>query len=116
MSDPVNITNMNLIGFPEVPDDAFDMFGVLPPPVMIRTYRAKCPVCCTHTSTTNPLERRVPCYRCNNFSAITVQRIFRGFLSRKRLLYTRHSDMINRWFMCNSINGGDLSRNIMKFL
>jgi hypothetical protein len=116
MSDQVNITNMNLHGFPEVPDDAFDVFGMLPLTVLTRTHTARCPICGVRTSTTNPYDRNVLCYSCGNFSALTVQRVFRGFLSRKRLQHIRHSDMMNRWFMCNSINGGDLSRNIMKFL
>jgi endogenous inhibitor of DNA gyrase (YacG/DUF329 family) len=116
MSDPVNIENMNLIGFQEVPHDAFDVFGLLPQPALIRTYRAWCPVCGARTSTTSLFQRKVVCNTCNNSAALTIQSIFRGFVSRKRLLYTRNIDMMNRWFMCNSINGGDLSRNIMKFL
>jgi hypothetical protein len=116
MSDPVNITNMNLIGFPEVPHDAFDIFGVLPRPVLTRTYGVRCPVCRVRSSTTDPLNRTVICDICKNFSALTVQRSFRGFLIRKRLQHMRQCDTMNRWFMCNSINGGDLSRNIMEFL
>lgn len=115
MSFTDGIQNM---GFPEVPDDAFDAFDLPPanPPHLTRTYRAYCPYCGSRSESITPLNRSSPCVRCYYHRIPIMQGLARGFLTRKRYERYRLRDLINRWFITGGCNGGDLSLRISSFV
>ena len=119
MTTQNNIQNMNF--FSEVPFNLFDEFD-LPvgqefpqPPLLVRTHKARCPVCGIRTHTTNPEQRSIHCYCCKVKLIVTVQSFQRGRQIRKRFNYLSNRELLNRWFIPR-INGSDLSQYIMKFL
>ena len=85
----------------------------LEPPALIRTHRAYCK--CGNMSTSyDPNIRITPCLRCKKI--IVIQKYSRGFLVRKKLRKLKKKESIYRWFVCNNINGKDLSILIGSFL
>ena len=114
MSITDDIQNM---GFPEVPDDAFDAFD-LPtrPPLLERTYRAYCPYCGSRSESTTQMNRSAPCVRCMYHRIPIMQGLARGYLARKRYERYRMRDFLNRWFITGGFNGGDLSLSISSFV
>lgn len=113
MSSTVGIQNM---GFPEVPDDAFDAFDLPPSPLpLTRTYKANCPYCYARSGTMDPDNRSVPCIRCSFTRIPLMQGLVRGYLTRMRIRRLRRRDLMHRWFLTGGCDGGDLSWYMSSF-
>ena len=115
--DPdVPVPNASFVGFPEVPDDAFDMLDHIPVPALRRSYKAYCPRCCCNTTSYVRTQRNIACNRCELIGASIIQRNTRGFIIRRKYNYLIKKGLMNRWLLTKGISGDDLSWNIMQFL
>tara|TARA_B110000908_G_C10169678_1_gene410174 strand:+ start:424 stop:858 length:435 start_codon:yes stop_codon:yes gene_type:complete len=105
--------------FAEIPDDAFDHFGLDDPDTsfsLSHSYNANCPRCFTRTTTFDPNDRLIQCGDCMEFAATTMQRIRRGHVLRQKMKRLQKSELMHRWFTGGGVNGSDLSWNIMKYI
>lgn len=112
MSSTNGIMNM---GFPEFPDDAFDVFDSPPLPVLRRTFRASCQYCGKRSETMDRENRVFPCLRCMYHNIPLIQSVVRGFLVRQSVKRLRNKEIINRWLMTGGCNGNDLSWYMSSF-
>jgi hypothetical protein len=111
------ILNIQGFGFPEVPEDAFDVFDLpMHPPILIRTYRAYCPLCYIKTDSTNLSIREIHCMNCIEF-VIKIQSWYKVRKCVKKYKNTLISkELMYRVFFKKEINGFGLSDRICKFL
>ncbi len=93
-------------------DELFDM----PPPSLVRTYKAYCSYCRGTATSYDPMIRVLPCEFCKTITIPFIQKRARGFLVRKKLKKLKQKESIYRWFTVKHIDGGDFSREISSFL
>jgi hypothetical protein len=101
-------------GFPEVPVNAFD-FILFPPTVLLRSYKAICPLCYRRTETYDSNNRDIMCLFCIN-NIIKIQTIVRRFLVRNKLKRLKKQELMHRFFIQKGINGVDFTKIIINFL
>lgn len=89
----------------------------LPPPIpMLRTYKAICQYCGSRSTSIDDNNRISPCCSCRYGRIPMIQSIVRGYLTRKLFKRYQTRDIMNRWFISNGYNGGDLSLHISSFV
>ena len=131
MSDLGIIQNMALLpGFPEVPLDAFDVFGIdIPPlvpldafdvfgidiPPLRRTYTAYCSYCDGLSQSFNQNNRISTCHICHMYATV-LQCVVRGFFVRQKLRRLKKKELMHRLFMSRGLEGVDFARLITSFL
>ena len=117
MSSNNDVQNM---GFSEIPVNAFTAFNLEeyepPHPLLMRSYKATCPLCYKRSHTYDRHNRISLCFSCEKYLIPSIQGIARGFLVRKKLQCLRKKELVFRWFFTNGVNGGDFSKIISKFL
>ena len=115
MSDLDIIQNMVLIpGFPEVPLDAFDVFGIDIPPLR-RTYTAYCSYCDGLSQSFDQINRISTCHICDMYATV-LQGVVRGFFVRQKLRRLKKKELMHRLFMSRGLEGVDFARLITSFL